>query len=77
MMRSMLFISGLDPEKFWEDALQQSTHLQVRTALSGRCTPFELTYGRRPDVTNLRIFGCEALAYVEQGKRSKLQSTKG
>jgi hypothetical protein len=30
-------------------------------------------FGRRPDVTNLRIFGCEALAYVEKGKRSKLQ----
>jgi hypothetical protein len=24
-------------------------------------------------VTNLRIFGCEALAYVEKAKRSKLQ----
>ena len=24
-------------------------------------------------MTNLRIFGCEALAYVEKGKRSKLQ----
>jgi len=73
MMRSLLFISGLNPEQYWEDALIQSTHIQIRTALQGRCTPFELTYGRRPDVTNLRIFGCEALAYVEKGKRSKLQ----
>ena len=73
MMRSMLFISGLDPEKHWEDALLQAAHIQIRTALPGRCTPFELTYGRRPDVTNLRIFGCEALSYVEKTKRSKLQ----
>jgi hypothetical protein len=73
MMRSMLFISGLNPEKFWEDALKQATHIQVRTALPGRCTPYELTCGRRPDVTNLRIFGCEALSYVEKTKRSKLQ----
>ena len=69
----MLFISGLDPEKHWEDALLQAAHIQIRTALPGRCTPFELTYGRRPDVTNLRIFGCEALSYVEKTKRSKLQ----
>ncbi len=73
MMRSMLFISGLNPEKFWEDALKQATHIQVRTALPGRCTPFELTCRRRPDVTNLRIFGCEALNYIEKTKRSKLQ----
>ena len=73
MMRSFLFISGLEPEKFWEDALAQATHIQIRTALQGRCTPYELTFGRRPDVTNLRIFGCEALAYVEKSKRSKLQ----
>jgi hypothetical protein len=73
MMRSMLFISGLNPEKFWEDALQQATHIQVRTALPGRCTPYELTCGRRPDVTNLRIFGCEALSYIERTKRSNLQ----
>jgi hypothetical protein len=73
MMRSMLFISGLDPERYSEDALQQAAHIQTRTALPGRCTPFELTYGRRPDVTNLRIFGCEALSYVEKTKRSKLQ----
>ncbi len=69
MMRSLLFISGLNPEKLWEDALIQSTHTQIRTALPGRCTPCELTYGRRPDVTNLRIFGCEVLAYVEKEKR--------
>jgi hypothetical protein len=73
MMRSLLFISGLNPEQFWEDALKQATHIQVRTALPGRCTPFELTCGRRPDVTNLRIFGCEALSYIEKPKRSKVQ----
>ncbi len=72
MMRSMLLISGLNPEKFWKDALKQATHIQVRTALPGRCTPYELTCGRRPDVTNLRNFGCEALSYVEKTKRSKL-----
>ncbi len=47
----------LNSESYWEDALQQAAHIQVRTALPGRCTPFELTYGRQPDVTILRIFG--------------------
>ncbi len=42
-------------------------------ALPGRCTPFELTYGKQPNVINLRIFGCEALAYREKDKRVKFQ----
>jgi hypothetical protein len=43
----------------------------MRTALSGRCTPFELTYGKQPSTLNIRIFGCEALAYREKDKRAK------
>ena len=71
--RSMLFLSGLDPVTFWHHALEHTTYLQIRQALPGRCTPFELTFGRRPNVTNLRIFGSEALSYVEKTKRSKFQ----
>jgi hypothetical protein len=33
---------------------------------------YESTYARRPDVTHLRIFGCEALACIEKDKRHKL-----
>jgi hypothetical protein len=29
-------------------------------------------YGKRPDISHIRIFGCEALAYVEKEKRHKL-----
>ena len=44
--RSMLFISGLDPDNFWHHALEHSVYLQIRQALPGRCTPYELTFGR-------------------------------
>ncbi len=73
IMRALLFVSGLDPTEFWEHALQHAVNLQIRTALPGRCTPYELTHGHRPNVFNLRIFGCEALAYIEKDKRKKLQ----
>jgi hypothetical protein len=43
------------------------------TVLPGRCTPYQLTHGRRPNVLNLCIFGCEALANIEKDKRKKLQ----
>ncbi len=71
--RSLLSISGLDPLTYWEMALEHAINLQIRMALSGRCTPFELTYGKQPNVINLRIFGCEALAYREKDKRAKFQ----
>jgi transposase InsO family protein len=71
-MRSLLFISGLDPNTFWEHALLQALNIQRRTALPGRCTPNETTFGRQPSVLNLRIFGCEALAFIEKDKRTKL-----
>jgi hypothetical protein len=73
MARSLLFISGLRPETFWEAALEHAVQIQIRTALPGRPTPLELTVGRRPNVATLRIFGCEALSYMEKHKRTKLQ----
>jgi hypothetical protein len=71
---SLLSISGLDPSTYCEIALEQAINLQIRMALPGkRCTPFELTYGKQPNIINLRIFGCEALAYREKEKRAKFQ----
>ena len=70
-MRSLLFISGLDPTTNWEHALAQSVNIQNRTALPGRCTPYQATLGHQPSVLNLRIFGCEALAFIEKVKRTK------
>ncbi len=43
-----------------------------RTALPGRGAPFEHRFGIQPDISHIRIFGCEALAYVEKEKRTKL-----
>jgi hypothetical protein len=66
--RSFLAISGLDSETYWEIALEHAINIQIRTAIPGRCTPYELTYGKRPDVVNLRIFGCEALGKGQECK---------
>jgi hypothetical protein len=74
MTRCLLFISGLDTNLYWEHALLHSVTIQNRTALTGRGTPYEGQFGKRPNVTNFRIFGCEALAYVEKDKRTKLDN---
>ena len=36
-------------------------------------TPFELFYGRKPDLSNLKVFGCSAFRFVEVGVK-KLDS---
>ncbi len=48
-------------------------HTYKPSLLPGWCTPHELTFGKRSDITNLRTFGCEVLAYREKDKRTKLQ----
>jgi hypothetical protein len=69
--RSLLYTSGLQPDKFWTHAIQHRTLLQNFMALPGRCTPYELATGKQPNVSTLRIFGCEAMAYIERDKRKK------
>jgi hypothetical protein len=68
----LLYISGLKSRTYWVHALHQATCLQNRTALPGRPTPYQNEYGKKPDISHIRIFGCEALAYVEKEKRHKL-----
>ena len=71
--RSLLYTSGLPTLPFWPHAISHRVYLQNNMALPGRCTPHELTTGKQPDLTYLRIFGCESMAYVEKTKRSKFE----
>ncbi len=70
--RSLLFISVLDPDSHRENALTHAVCLQNCTALPRRAILFEYKTGKKPDISHVRIFGCEALAYIEKEKRTKL-----
>ncbi len=61
--RSLLFISGIDPESHWENALSHWENASLTT---------QNNTGSKPDISHVRIFGCEALAYIEKEKRTKL-----
>ena len=37
-------------------------------------TPYELWYGHKPHVKDLKIFGCPTCAYVPEHKRNKLDA---
>jgi hypothetical protein len=54
---TLLYGSGL-PTKFWSAALLHSVYLHNQLVHSAvGTTPYEAWYGRRPDVTNLKMFG--------------------
>ena len=71
-VRSMLHHSKL-PLRFWAEALATATHVRncsPTTALDE--TPYERWNGEKPDVSNLRVFGCKAYAHIPKEKRKKL-----
>ena len=80
--RSMLHSANL-PNHLWPSVMQTVTYLSNRL-ISPKCpakrkTPFELIFGVKPDVSNLRAYGCLAYAYDFNVQRKKLddRATKG
>lgn len=70
--RSMMFHSNL-PVNFWAEALNTAVYLKNRsptTALDG-IIPYECLLNRKPDVANLRVFGCVAFVHLTADQRKK------
>ena len=74
MTRTLLHSANL-PYTFWAEAINTATYIRNRCVSSAlentRVTPEELWTGNKPDVSNLRKFGCTA--YVLINNRHKLQ----
>jgi len=71
--RAMLHNAGL-PKKLWAEAFSTATYLRNRTptrALDG-LTPFELLYGMKPDLADLRAFGAPCAIAEPSAKLKKL-----
>lgn len=72
--RTSLIDSGMKKE-FWGEAILFATYVTNRSPVSGReKTPCELWEGRKPDVSNLRVFGCAAYNHVPKELRRKLDN---
>jgi hypothetical protein len=66
-------IGGEIPKKYWPVVLEAINYLRNRsphTALDK--TPFEVVYGQRPNVSNIRVLGTEAWYLLPSTKRKKL-----
>ncbi|GBO06945.1 Retrovirus-related Pol polyprotein from transposon TNT 1-94 [Araneus ventricosus] len=72
-VRAMLYDSKL-PKSCWGYAIQTAAFLHNRIPCTSinDCTPYELKYSTKPDLSKIRIFGCDAYVKVADTQRRKL-----
>ena len=60
---------------FWTEAVNTAAYIRNRvvTVTSGK-TPYERWYGRTPDVSHFRMFGC--IAYKTERRKLDKKATK-
>ena len=71
----MLYQAKL-PLNFWAEACSTAVYLHNRsptTALKDEI-PFESLFGRRPDISNLKVFGCVSYVHIPDSQRRKLDA---
>ena len=72
MVRSMMAQANL-PITFWGDALLTATYILNRVpSKSVTSTPYELWTKRKPDLSNLRPWGCAAYVHESAHQHGKL-----
>ena len=72
-VRAMLGDSGL-PKKLWAEAVVTANYIRNRSPVSTRDkTPWELFFGKKPDVAGMRVFGARAYVHDPRQLRGKLK----
>ncbi|KAJ3486618.1 hypothetical protein NLJ89_g11795 [Agrocybe chaxingu] len=69
----LLADSGL-PASFWGDAVLTTQYLRNRlptSTLPAGTTPYEVLFGRKPDLSHLRVWGCRCFVTIPPELRSK------
>jgi hypothetical protein len=69
-VRSMLLHADLS-EKYWCYAAEAAAYIYNRMThkASGNKTPFELFHGYKPNISNLRTFGCIGVSHIKRKTR--------
>ncbi len=77
MARCLLIESGL-PKFLWTYAVMASAYIRNRCYnLRIKKTPFEAFAGKKPNISNMHIFGSVCYAYVQQKKKLDARSEDG
>lgn len=72
--RAMISHAGLS-NIYWAEAVSTAAYLRNRTTTSAfkeDTMPYETWYGRKPDISHLKVFGCVAYAHIPDSERGKL-----
>ena len=72
--RSMMYHAGM-PKEFWAEAVNTAAYTRNRSPTNSlnNATPFECLFNRKPDVSNLKVFGCVAYVHIPNHQRKKLE----
>ena len=71
--RSMIYHAGL-PLDFWAEACNTAVYIRNRsptTCLKDK-TPYECLFGKKPDISHLRVLGCKCFVHIPDSNRRKL-----
>ena len=73
LTRSMLSHARM-PNEFWAEAVNTSVYVRNRspTAALNDITPYECVFKKKPDLSNLRVFGCITYTHIPDCHRKKL-----
>lgn len=71
-VRAELIDSGL-PNSLWAEAMCTANYIRNRSPTkNGAKTPWEQFFGKKPDVSMMRVFGCKAFVMTPKELRRKL-----
>jgi len=64
------------PKKFWAEVVSTAVYLRIRSPTSVELgkTPFEAWTKEKPDVGNLKTFGCLCYAHIEKDEQHKFDA---
>ncbi len=72
--RAMLSHANLE-QGYWAEAISYAAYIRNRCVTSATgVTPFERWHSSKPDLSNIRVFGCVAYAHIPEEKRRKFDS---
>jgi transposase InsO family protein len=72
MARCMIIDAGM-PNEFWGEAIVTANYIQNRLPTrSSSITPYEAFFGKKPELSHVRVFGQSAYAMVPKQQRRKL-----
>lgn len=72
--KCMLEEAGLST-KYWAEAINTAVFLKNRSPTKAlNVTPLEAWSGQKPDLSELKVFGCKAFMHIDKAKRKKLDA---